>query len=423
MAILNNFLKPIANAIRSKTGKVGSINAQNFASEIESIEPPLDNIEINANGVYDIKDYKQATFNYTSNDLEKLKALIERTEKTFEIPYGPTQIGSYAFYEAPFSQVIIPESVSLIDNYAFYKSDITNIDIPSSVKTISQSAFASSLLNNVVLNEGLELIGQEAFYGCRITEMTIPNSVTTMQSSVFRECSNLTKISFPLLESIPQNVVYGCKKLETIIMPEGVKKLRSGCFGGCSTLKTIKLPSTLTDIEANAFSGCLLLTNITIPANVQNIGNSGLYIGSSTNKCTIVMLSETPCTITTSTFSTSNLQKIYVPKGTSATYKSATNWSNYASYIYEPNNIAFNVDSSVLNNSSVTYSIDNGEMQQFTSSSFTLENVSTLTITNIDATKVIKVGTTAGGSEIGTIANATTTYTFEGDTTIYISVQ
>ena len=41
MALLSNFLKGIADAIRSKKGTTEPISAQNFASEIDSIEDRL----------------------------------------------------------------------------------------------------------------------------------------------------------------------------------------------------------------------------------------------------------------------------------------------------------------------------------------------------------------------------------------------
>lgn len=90
-----------------------------------------------------------------------------------------------------------------------------------------------------------------------------------------------------------------------------------------------------TKIRNFAFCYCSSLASITIPNSVTSIGSPALRIGSSTNKATITMLPTTPPTIQSSTFYASYLEKIIVPAGTGATYKAATNWSNFADYIEE----------------------------------------------------------------------------------------
>lgn len=115
----------------------------------------------------------------------------------------------------------------------------------------------------------------------------------------------------------------------------GAKKIREDAFYYYESLTSIIIPDGVTSIEREAFYYCRSLTSITIPESVTSIGNSALAIGSSTNKATITMLPTTPPTIQSSTFTAANLQKIIVPAGTGATYKAATNWSNFADYIEE----------------------------------------------------------------------------------------
>ena len=80
---------------------------------------------------------------------------------------------------------------------------------------------------------------------------------------------------------------------------------------------------------------CRNMTSITIPSSVTNISGRALWIGTETNKSTIIFESETPPTIITNTFYNKYLKEIIVPKGTLDVYKSATNWSNFADYIVE----------------------------------------------------------------------------------------
>ena len=82
-------------------------------------------------------------------------------------------------------------------------------------------------------------------------------------------------------------------------------------FYKCNTLTNVSFPKA-TSIGISAFSGCSSLTTI--------------YVG--TNTSTVCTLSDTnafkDCT---------NLANIYVPAKLVDSYKSATNWSSYASKI------------------------------------------------------------------------------------------
>ena len=84
-----------------------------------------------------------------------------------------------------------------------------------------------------------------------------------------------------------------------------------GCFQECHNLKYVTLPATLQTIGCRTFSGDSAL----------------IYI-----KC----LAITPPTIQSSLWlnSTNNTFKFYVPDDSVDAYKTATNWSTYASRIF-----------------------------------------------------------------------------------------
>lgn len=115
----------------------------------------------------------------------------------------------------------------------------------------------------------------------------------------------------------------------------GLTKVRDYAFWSCYSLTSITLPDSITSIDAGAFSNCSALTQITIPNSMENIGANALRIGSSTNKATITMKPTNPPIIYSTTFNTSKLNKIIVPVGCGDTYKSTTNWSDFADYIEE----------------------------------------------------------------------------------------
>lgn len=126
-----------------------------------------------------------------------------------------------------------------------------------------------------------------------------------------------------------------CKKLTTVIFENFLTDtIPYGCFWYCDKLTQINLEDTeITNIGSSAFEGCSALISLIIPPTVTKINSSALNIGSSTNKATITFKSTTPPTISTSTFNTSKLNKIYVPSASVEAYKTATNWVSFADYI------------------------------------------------------------------------------------------
>lgn len=131
-------------------------------------------------------------------------------------------------------------------------------------------------------------IGNSAFYGCeKLTDASFPN-VTSINVYAFKYCGRLTNTSFPNVTSIG-----------------------SDAFGSCHGFTDISFPK-VTSINTHAFSGCYGLVTI--------------YVGTETS---------TVCTLLgTNAFSyTPSLTNIYVPASLVDSYKSATNWSEYADKI------------------------------------------------------------------------------------------
>ena len=148
-------------------------------------------------------------------------------------------------------------------------------------------------------------------------------------------------------------------------------------FQNCTALASFKLPMSLTDTGGKAFSGCTALTG-SLSISVDTIGQEsfrstgytdvtvdcitlgasafrgistlrtvdvsarctsvgGVCFGSSgsaSNKTTFYFRSITPPALANSNaFTANNINKIYVPSGSVNAYKTASNWSTFASYI------------------------------------------------------------------------------------------
>lgn len=139
----------------------------------------------------------------------------------------------------------------------------------------------------IVIGDSIIKIGHQAFYACtNLTDVTLSNSLVTIDFGAFFGCSNLTGIR----------------------LPESVTSIGEYAFGLCSSITSITIPTNVTEIGKNTFNQCSKLTEITFKAT-------------------------TPPTLDSTAFSDSGIQTIYVPAASLDAYKSATNWSAFASKI------------------------------------------------------------------------------------------
>lgn len=469
---LTDFLTDLASAIRDKRGKADFINAQDFASEVRAIEPLLDTLNITSNGKYDVKNYKNINADVHTDDWQYVKMYIERNGvSNYIIPAGITIIGDRLFAQAPNSSKTIKvtfEDKSLIKKigaYAFENSrevpigleDMENVEEIGDYALSYNSGSGMSVLSKQLNYPKLKKIGRNAFYnrsywsGSSISGVAFDLNFPELEEIKEHSFTTLyiNSINFPKINKLPNYCFERCVFSNNFILPSNITELGNYCFNQFKMLKTIDL-SNVTILGKNCFDGtsynnplekvilcenlkkipsycfryCANVTEITIPKSVEEIEDAALQIGSSSNKATITMESETPCTITATSFTKSSLNKIYVPKGTSATYKSATNWSTFADYIYEKYIVLFNIPSALVNNEAITYSIDGGKTyQQFTNAVLSLPEVATIKIKSTDASQTILIGTTSGGNDVGTISNSELTFSFTTDTNVYLTIQ
>ena len=134
---------------------------------------------------------------------------------------------------------------------------------------------------------------------------------------------------FTGLKKVSKYAFNGCANLIRIIIPQNVNIIEEYAFASCTNLARITLNTDLTTIGLYAFGNCNSLKTITIPSSVTIIQ------GSAFNNCsilsTVYCAPTTPPTVGSWAFETTC--KIYVPRQSINAYKSANNWSEYASQI------------------------------------------------------------------------------------------
>lgn len=176
----------------------------------------------------------------------------------------------------------------LVDNSI---SEVTAEDL-NGANYIAAHKFQYSQLKTITFSDTITRVGDEVFLGCiSLIKCIMTDNVSDIGQSLFYNDYNLTTLILSKninISSIPYSMCRNCRSLTEIIIPSGIKELSSNCFNNCNKLSSIKmLPATPPTLSSTAFTN------------------------------------------------TSTDLQIIVPVGTSAAYKAATNWSEYADKIVE----------------------------------------------------------------------------------------
>lgn len=236
-----------------------------------------------------LAEYAQAIEDLPSGSDEELIKVIDNSITSIEIPDGTTKVAAYKFYEcSALTSVTIPSSVTVLGSWSFYGCrNLINVVLPNTIQSIKDRSFYyCDKLETVNTLGEITKVEDFTFLNClKLQAITIPNTVTTVGISAFHQCSALTEIVFPdSVQSFSNQVCRECKNLRDIVIGSGITAIGNSFFSGNNTV-TIRIYAT------------------------------------------------TPPTLGTNFVPATYTGKIYVPDASVNDYKTASNWSAYASYI------------------------------------------------------------------------------------------
>lgn len=197
-------------------------------------------------------------------------------------------------------------------------------------------------LKSVYVGNGVTSIGDEAFNSCKgISSVTLSNDVTTIGNDAFWNNEGILRFNSDTngvmnisdsVTSIGSYAFANLNSITTLNIGSGMTNIESSVFPSMIRLTAVTIPNTVTTIGLKAFYNCYSLKTVIIPNGVTRIEGEAFRKCSGLTK--VCCLATTPPTMTNNNvFESTNNCPIYVPSQSVDAYKSATNWSTYASRI------------------------------------------------------------------------------------------
>ena len=118
-------------------------------------------------------------------------------------------------------------------------------------------------------------IGDWAFGNNKYVEtVEIPDSIKKIGKGAFYNCVKLQSITIPEgVTALSANTFEKCLYLEEVNLGSKLKSIGDEAFYDCRRLRTLDIPASVTEIGEEAFTNCRSLTNLTIPGGVKKLGD------------------------------------------------------------------------------------------------------------------------------------------------------
>ena len=218
----------------------------------------------------------------------------------------------------------------------------------TSIGTVFKENTAITEFNELNTFLKVTAVNNKAFFNCTSLEEIDLTNITSTGDECFAGCTSLAKIGS--LENITQmgNKAFDrCTELKIELYLPKLESFSSSTFypsgfseSGITAIKSLgivtKIPSQGPGYNWAMFNKCPNLRYAILPNTLQEMGN-GVFAGSSA-LVAVINLAVTPPTVGKNVFDNTSNCPIYVPDDGTGTivqaYKTATNWSTYASRIF-----------------------------------------------------------------------------------------
>lgn len=262
--------------------------------------------EITSNGTHDVAQYAQAKVN---------------------VPQGVTPTGT--------KEISVTQNGEVTEDVSAFK----NVHIVTNVASAGVDSALVAFVDNSMLgafeNADIKNVGTYGMYGRTFQSCNLPNATSVGMDS-FKECKNMVSVDLPKVTSFMSGAFAKCFKLETVNAPLLARLDGTNIFESCTALVKLVLPA-LKSVRTNALGGSKLYAPSSLKV-LDMLGGKKGGIDTDLTYCTsfttLVLRDTLGVTGTGSNFALGASHKVYVPDALLEQYRTATNWSKYASQIF-----------------------------------------------------------------------------------------
>lgn len=229
-------------------------------------------------------------------------------------------------------------------NYTYRRGQIQKVFLGTGLAANGVGPYAffyCTALASVTVPTGMTNIGNYAFSYCEnLLACVLPKGITTIGSGLFRYNHAFSLVAIP--PDFPSSggaMFQECYRLKGSTILKTFTSLLSATWLNCHMMTSVSIPAGVTMIDSNSLQNCYNLTSLTIPSGVTSIKTNAF--GNDKGIAEYHFKPTTPPALgAANVFNGITAEAvIYVPYSEDHSilhaYKTASNWSNYASQIVE----------------------------------------------------------------------------------------
>lgn len=235
------------------------------------------------------------------------------------IPSGIASISPGAFKGAQFTEITIPDTITVIPENAFTEAkSLKKVNLPAGITSIGANAFKDCVsLEEIELGDLITSIGNEAFLGCvKLKGVNLGKSLTSVGTGAFKGCTALEDIALFGAKGfiLGTSAFEGCSSLVGIdTTGSKLTTIDTTAFKGCVGLTSAKLVGNLTTVNSKAFLGCTSLADVEIGDKVTTIGSYAFAFLASLKKLSFAGGTSATTTISTFAFTETGITSFEIP--------------------------------------------------------------------------------------------------------------
>ena len=180
-------------------------------------------------------------------------------------------------YCTSLESIAFPASMTSISSSAFKDcTSLAAISLPGSLSAIGESAFENcSSLNSINVSRSLATVNANAFKGTPWLERQTDEFVYIGRGILLKYNGEAAHVEIPYGTVAIANAFDGNAKVESVFLPETVRRIMAYAFRDAVNLTEINFPQYLTSIAGGAFWGCRRLETVELPESLTALQAPG----------------------------------------------------------------------------------------------------------------------------------------------------